>query len=75
MEEKIEGRHKEEAAKKFEDTVMEDFVTKAGGKATQRNKRKEFKNPEYSFEATFQNNPALLKYCTKKTVINNCDSD
>ena len=61
MEDEIEDRRKEEASKKFEDRVMEDFVTKAGGKATQRNKRKEFKNPEYSFEATFQKNQALLK--------------
>ena len=66
MEGKIKDRRKEEASKIFEDKVMEDFVTKAGGKATQRNKRKEFKNPEYSFEATFQKNPALYQYCTEK---------
>ena len=75
MEDEIEDRRKEEASKKFEDRVMEDFDAKAGGKENHRNKRNKFKNPEYSFEATFRKNPALFQYCTEKTVINNCDSD
>ena len=49
-------------SKKMEDTVMDEFNTKAGGCANQRKRQKEFVNTRYSFEATFQKNPALLKY-------------
>ena len=44
MENKIEERRKQEASKRMEDTVMEEFITKARGKANQRKRQKEFKN-------------------------------
>ena len=64
MEREIKHRREEEASKILEDKILEDCVKKAGGKANHRNKRNEFENAEYSFEATFQQNPALYKYCT-----------
>ena len=75
MEGKIEDRRKEDASTKFEERVMEEFITKAGGKANKRTKRKVINDGEYSFEATFRKKPALWKYCSEQTVIKNCDSD
>ena len=46
MEGEIEDRRKEDASTKFEEIVMEEFITKAGGKATKRTKRKEINNGE-----------------------------
>ena len=40
MEGEIEDRRKEDASTKFEERVMEEFITKAGRKATKRNKWK-----------------------------------
>lgn len=75
MEGEIEDRRKEDASTKFEERVMEEFITNAGGKANKRTKRKVINDGEYSFEATFRKKPALWKYCTEQTVIKNCDSD
>ena len=71
MEREIKHRREEEVSKILEDKILEDCVTKAGGKANRRNKRNEFENAEYSFEATFEQNPALLKYCTETKIKKN----
>ena len=71
MEREIKHRREEEVSKILEDKILEDCVTKAGGKANRRNKRNEFENAEYSFEATFEQNPAILKYCTETKIKKN----